>query len=62
MRLPEYEHKFWLWLTNWLDLIDSIVYICTFTLYSPYWGMPFRCWSTKRMLNKRIKARAERLV
>lgn len=38
------------WLAYWVDLLESIVGILTFTLYNPRWSLDFRVWWFKTFI------------
>jgi len=48
-------HNFTLWFIYWLDIIDSIVGILSFTFLHINFGMKARCKSAKFAMEKRIK-------
>ncbi len=37
-----------MWLLAWLEMIETMIYICTFTLYLPLWSISVMMWLDKR--------------
>lgn len=50
-------HRFSLWFIMWLDILDSLVYILSFTTLYIHTGMSARVKVSKFTMNKLIKER-----
>lgn len=49
------RHKIEVWLACWLDMLEGLVGVVTFTLWLPWWGMKFRVWMIKQNAARRKK-------
>lgn len=46
-------HRFYLVLSGFVDLAESLVRILTLTLYYPGWSMRFTCWWAIKTLERK---------
>jgi len=47
--------RFEVWISNWIDILCSLIAVVTFTLWMPSWYMDIRCYFSKNRLNKKIR-------
>lgn len=46
-------YRFFIWITNFIDIFDSLISIITFTFYHPNLGFKFITWQSKLILKLR---------
>ena len=55
-------NRFMTWLIMWLDILDSIIHIVSFTMFYPNFGMSARVTVSKFILKKRINNSKKRKI
>jgi hypothetical protein len=48
-------NKFEIWISNWIDILCSLISVITFTCYRPGWDFHYRAYIVTRERNKYVE-------